>query len=67
MTAVTRQEFAEWLEHPVTIQMKKQIRKDIENLKEMLLNVSEEDLAQLQGRCAAAINLVNMEYEDLYE
>ena len=67
MTAITREEFEEWVQHPVTVQMRKQIRKDIEQMQDMLLNVGEEDLKHLQGRCAAAINLVNMVYEDLYE
>lgn len=67
MAAVTREEFEEWLEHPVTVQLKKQIRKDIQDMQDMLLNISEEDLKELQGRCKASINLLNVEYGDLYE
>ena len=65
--AVTRDEFAEWMEHPVTKRLKEQIRKDISNMQDMLLTVDEIDLKSLQGRCAASINLLNMEFEDLYE
>lgn len=67
MTAITREEFDEWVQHPVTVQMRKQISKDINMMQDMLLTVGEEDLKHLQGRCAAAINLVNMEYDHLYE
>ena len=67
MAAVTQEEFQEWLEHPVTLQMKKQIRKDISDMQDLMLDIAPEDLKELQGRCKAAINLVTMEYTDLYE
>ena len=67
MAAVSREEFADWLEHPVTLQMKKQIRKDISDMQDLLLTIGEEDLKEIQGRCKAAINLIDMVYEDLYE
>lgn len=65
--AIPREEFADWLEHPVTKRLKEQIKKDISNMQDMLLTVDEVDLKSLQGRCAASINLVNIEFEDLYE
>ena len=67
MAAVHEQEFLDWLENPVTIQLKKQIRKDVQDMQDMLLNIGEEDLKELQGRCKASINLLNVEYTDLYE
>jgi hypothetical protein len=67
LAAVTEQEFQEWLELPVTKQLKKQIQKDIDNMQAMLLMCDEEDLKELQGRCRASINLLNVEYGDLYE
>jgi L-2-hydroxyglutarate oxidase LhgO len=67
VAAVTREEFQGWLEHPVTVQLKKQIKKDFENMQAMLLSCDEEDLKELQGRCKAALNLLDMEYESLYE
>jgi len=67
LAAVTREEFQEWLEHPVTVQLKKQIRKDISDMQDLLLTIGEEDLKEIQGRCKAAINLLEMDYESLYE
>jgi DNA-binding transcriptional regulator GbsR (MarR family) len=67
MSAVTEQEFQEWLAHPITVQLKKQIRKDVTDMQEMLMHIGEEDLKELQGRCKASINLLNVEYGDLYE
>ena len=67
MAAVTREEFAEWQEHPVTKQMKAQIRKDLSDMQDLMLDIAPEDLKELQGRCKAAINLVTLQYEDLYE
>ena len=64
---VTREEFADWLESPVTKRLKAQIRKDIENMQMMLVTVDKEDLQELQGRVKASINLLALEYEDLYE
>lgn len=67
MAAIGREEFLGWLEHPVTIQMKKQIKKDLDNMQMMLLNCEETDLKELQGRCKAALNLIDMDYESLYD
>lgn len=67
MVVITREEFDEWQKHPVTIALKAQIRKDVQLMQEMLLNVEEHDLKQLQGRCLASLNLLDVQYEDLYE
>jgi hypothetical protein len=63
----TRSEFEDWLQHPITVDLRKQIAKDILNMQEMLIEVEEYDLRHLQGRVKASINLVNVSYEDLYE
>jgi thiaminase len=67
MSAVTEQEFQDWLEQPVTQQFRKQIKKEVDRMQDMLLNVGEEDLKELQGRCRASINMLNVEYGDMYE
>jgi len=67
VAALTREEFEEWLKHPATVQLKKQIKRDVENMQVMLLNCDEAELKGIQGRCLASINLLNIEYEDLYE
>jgi len=67
LAAVTEQEFKDWLEHPVSIQLRKQMRKDLENMQMMLITCSEEDLKGIQNRCQAAISLIELEYADLYE
>jgi len=65
--AVTRNEFDEWKQHPVTRKLLDQISKDVETMKFMLVSVSQEDLPALQGRCTASINMLGVEYEDLFD
>lgn len=65
MIGVTPEEFNDWLELPATKALKKQIKQDIENMKEMLVDVGFDDLKELQGRIRASINLLNVEYGDL--
>jgi hypothetical protein len=36
-------------------------------MKEMLVFVDKEDLPELQGRCKVVQNLLEVQYEDLYE
>lgn len=67
MTMVTEQEFDEWQQNSVTIALKAQIKKDIQLMQDMLLTVEEDDLKQLQGRCLACINLLDVRYGDLFE
>lgn len=67
MATVTRSEFEDWLEHPVTRTLKDTIRKDVVILQDMLLNTGLDELKELQGRCKVSINFLNMTYEDLYE
>jgi hypothetical protein len=64
--AVTREEFDQWKEHPVTKRLLRQIQIDVDNMKDMLTDVGLEDLRELQGRCKASVNLLLVEYEDLF-
>lgn len=64
---VTRSEFDEWKQHPVTKKLMDQIRKDVEQMKELLIFVEPDDLKALQGRCAASTNLLLVDYEDLFD
>lgn len=65
--AVTRSEFDEWKQHPVTKKLMDQIRKDVEQMKELLIFVEPENLQGLQGRCAASTNLLLVDYGDLFD
>jgi len=65
--AVTRQEFEEWKQHPVTKKLMDQISKDVEQMKNLLVFVEPENLQGLQGRCAASTNLLLVDYEDLFD
>lgn len=65
--AVTREVFDDWRQHPVTKKLMAQINEDVEKMKSLLVFVEPENLQGLQGRCAASINLLSVEYEDLFE
>lgn len=65
--AITREEFQEWQAHPVTQTFIKRVKRDVEEMKMLAMAISEEDLKGLQGRYAVAMNILNMEYEDLHE
>lgn len=67
MAVVTREEFQEWLESPVTKALKERIAKDIDYMKDMLVDCSQDTLQELQGRCKACTNLLNVDYEALYD
>lgn len=64
---VTPSEFNEWRENPVTRKLMNQIQKDVDNMKDLLIHVDEENLKELQGRCKASINLLLVEYGDLFD
>ena len=65
--SVTREEFEEWKQLAVTKKLMSQIKKDIDNMKDMLTDVGPDDLKELQGRCKASQNLLLVDYEDLFE
>ena len=62
---LTPQEFLEWKELSVTKALMSRLKKDLVYLKDLLTGVSLDDLQNLQGRCKAIENLLNVEYEDL--
>jgi hypothetical protein len=64
---ITREEFQSWLENPVTKALKGRIRKDIALMYELLVQSDLDAIKELQGRCKASQNLLDVEYEDLYE
>ena len=64
---VTREEFESWKEHGVTKALMSQIGKDVSLMKDLLMDVSKEDLGELQGRCKASTNLLLVSYEDLFD
>ena len=65
--AASREEFAEWLEHPVTKDYRKRVSSDVELMKEMLISTDLEDVKELQGRIKTAMNLLDISYEAIYE
>lgn len=65
--AVTREEFNEWKQLPVTQKLLRQIQEDVDKMKNILVHVGSDDLKEIQGRCKASMNLLNIEYEDLFE
>jgi hypothetical protein len=65
--AITREEFQEWQSHPVTQTFIKRVKRDVEDMKMLAMSVAEEDLKGLQGRFAVAMNILNMEYEDIHD
>lgn len=67
MAVLTKSEFQNWLENPVTKALKARIKKDIMFMQEMLIEAELEDVKGLQGRCKASINLLDVSYEDLFE
>ena len=62
---ITQDDFANWLEHPVTKQLRKKLREDITNYQLMLITVDHGGLEKLQAHTEAALKLSEMEFEDL--
>ena len=67
MSAITREEFLDWQENSVTKALKARIRKDIVYMQELLVESDLDSIKELQGRCKASKNLLEVEYGDLYE
>lgn len=67
MGTITRNEFDEWKQHPVTLALLNRIKEDVITMQDMLVTVEPEDLRELQGRVKACLNLLSVEYESLYE
>ena len=67
MSIITEQEFQDWLELPVTKKYKDVIRKEVDKMTDMLIECSEEDLKDIQGRIKASIGILRVTYEDIHE
>lgn len=67
MAAISREEYDEWKEHPVTVALFRIIQKDLGHMQDLLIEVDLQDVAELQGRCKTCRNLLDMDYESLYD
>jgi hypothetical protein len=65
MALILKKDFEDWLENPVTKQLRQKLREDVENMQVMLMDVGHDDLDRLQAHCQAAIKLLGITYEDL--
>ena len=64
---ITQQEFLDWVENPVTKELKKALHNDREYMKEQLVRGNASDEMEIRGRCNAILSLLNLTYEDLAE
>lgn len=63
---VTKEEYQEWLQHPVTQKLHSVLKQErLGMMEELVLN--KEDEEQLRGRIKAVEGFLSSEYEDLYE
>ena len=66
MSFVTEVEFNEWLQSPVTIQLKKALHAEREEMKEGIMQDCYDNPDKVKGMCQAIANLLTVRYEDLY-
>ena len=64
---LTAVEFQERTQQPVTKAFFKSLLNSREELKENLVAGSYDNIEEIKGRCAAVINIVNVNYEDMME
>ena len=65
---LTQQEFQEWKQEEVTKAFFKALQNNREELKEGLVSGLYDDrIMDVQGRCAAVLQIITVEYEDLVE
>jgi hypothetical protein len=64
---LTREEFEDWLIHPGTKALKDRIKRDVQYMQDMLVDADLDSVREIQGRCKASINLLDINYEDLHE
>lgn len=64
---VTLESFEEWKHHPITKRIMKMLVADREAMKEGLISNSYQEEMEVKGRCRAIANILNIEYEDLFE
>lgn len=65
MAVITREEFSEWLELAATKAVKAQVQADLTRMTEMLYDADESNLKEIQGRCKACMNFLDIAYEDV--
>lgn len=66
MHTVTRDEFDEWMQHPVTIALKKVLKEERETMKEGMLHDNYLNVDAVKGMCLAMQNVIDLEYEGLF-
>ena len=65
---ITLAEFQEWAQHEVTKAFFKSLSNNREELKEGLVGgLYNDQVQEIQGRCAAVSNIINASYEDVLE
>lgn len=62
---MTSDEFNDWLQHPVTVQLKISLKNQIEEVKVGLLNDTYDDTRKACGMAVAYQNIIDLEYESL--
>ena len=64
---VTKEEFVEWQNHPVTNKLMRVLRSERKAMLEGLVYDSYDNPEEVKGRCKAIDNLIAFEYEDLFQ
>jgi hypothetical protein len=64
---LTKDEFDDWIVNPGTKALRERIKKDIQYMQDMLVDADLENIKEIQGRCKASQNLLEIAYEDLHE
>ena len=67
MEHITEESFEDWKYHPVTKKLMKRMLEEREQMKEGVINNIYDNLEEVRGRCVAISNLLNLEYEDLFD
>lgn len=64
---MTEEEFGNWRQHPVTKMLFSRLQKEVQEKMEGIVKDNYEDPQIVKGYIRAYLNIVNMEYTDLYE
>jgi len=67
MKALTRQEYEEWRQHPVTLFILTSLEKKREELKENLVLDNYENEDFVKGKASAILEILEMQYTDVME
>lgn len=63
---IKREEFEEWLNNPVTKELKKSLKNQIQEVKDGLIDNIYEQESRAKGMAKGYQNIVDLVYEDLY-